>query len=260
MVPCTAVGDKISRGGRSGIGERLRAARERLGLSREALAVESELSWSAIAQVESGRRRNLRPQTVSALAQALGVTIDYLLHGRPAGQVMLDHRALIYDTDEELIEAAAPFLTEGIERSEAVLVVATPPTLAQLRRSLGANADRVEFLDAQSWYGMPGMVLSQYESWVNEKLEAGAPWVRIVGEVTWGGKPEAEVEMWARYESLFNILFAASPLSVICLYDTRSVSPEIVRHARLTHPATMEREGVEANPGYVDPAGFVLEP
>jgi transcriptional regulator with XRE-family HTH domain len=254
------VSDNTNRGGRPEIGDRLRAARERAGLSREALAVESKLSWSAIAQVESGRRRNLRPQTLAALAEALGVTIDYLLHGRPAGQAMLDHRALIYDTDDELIDTAVPFLTEGLERSEALLVVTTPPVLGLLRRRLGSDAKRVEFSDAQNWYGTPNDVLSAYEEFVNEKLEAGAPWVRILGEVTWGARPEAEVENWARYESLFNLVFATSPVSVICLYDTRALSAEIVGHARLTHPATIEHELVQASAEYVGPAGLVLEP
>src|ERR1700761_4783343 len=72
----------------SGIGSRLRAARERLGLSREALAFHAGISWSAIAQVESGRRSQLRPSTLLALATALGLTIDYLVSGRYASTAM----------------------------------------------------------------------------------------------------------------------------------------------------------------------------
>ncbi|MDX6582070.1 MAG: hypothetical protein QOI10_1254 [Solirubrobacterales bacterium] len=243
-----------------GIGERLRAARERAGLSREALAVQSDLSWSAIAQVESGRRRNLRPQTLSALAEALGVTIDYLVHGRPAEQVMLDHRALIYDTDDQLVETAVPFLAEGIARSEAVLVVVTEPNAALLRRGLGPDAEGVEFVKAHDWYVEPGPVLRAYQAHVGEKLDAGAPWVRVVGELVWGGKTASDFRLWTRYESLFNMLFAGSPVSVICLYDTRTLAPEIVDQARLTHPRTIGPDGVEADPVYADPAGFVLEP
>src|SRR3954462_14947268 len=103
----------------SGIGARVRAARERLGWSREALAFHSEISWSGVAQVESGRRRNLRPATLTALAGALGVTVDYLLLGGPASPAMLEHRALPYRTGEELLNAARPFLATGVERSEA---------------------------------------------------------------------------------------------------------------------------------------------
>ena len=63
----------------AGIGARLKAARRRLGWSREELAFRAKLSWPAVAQIESGRREHPRPATLSALADALGVTIDYLV-------------------------------------------------------------------------------------------------------------------------------------------------------------------------------------
>jgi transcriptional regulator with XRE-family HTH domain len=243
----------------SELGRRLRAARERRGMSREVLAVRSKLSWSAIAQVESGRRRNLRPGTLVALTEALGVTLDYLVHGVTESPAMLEHHALIYETEDELVEIAVPFLTEGIERSEAVLVVVTKPNLALLRRHLGPDAERVEFVEAQGWYGEPGTVLRGYRDFVSEKIEAGAPWVRILGELVWEGKSPAEVSLWTRYESFFNVHLAASPVSVVCLYDTTSVPPEVAEQVRLTHPRTIGRDGIEANSGYADPARFVLE-
>src|SRR2546423_4170916 len=108
-----------------GIGPRLRAARERRGWSREALAFHSGLSWSAISQVESGRRTNARPQTLSALSEALGVTIDYLVGRGPPRSPMLEHQALLYGTDEELLKTLVPFVSEGIKRGAPVLVVTT---------------------------------------------------------------------------------------------------------------------------------------
>src|SRR3954452_5807720 len=117
----------------TGIGTRLRAARERLGWSREALAVHSDLSWSAIAQVESGRRVNLRPRTLSALAGALGVSIDYLVHGAPSSPAMLEHQVLVYETDEELVNPVGPSLRGGIEVSKAVLAVTTSAKIDLLR-------------------------------------------------------------------------------------------------------------------------------
>ena len=57
----------------SRLGESLKAARARAGWSREALAYHSGVSWSAIAQIESGRRNDVRLSSLSALAEALGV-------------------------------------------------------------------------------------------------------------------------------------------------------------------------------------------
>ena len=61
----------------SKIGDSLKAARTRLGWTRETLAHHSGISWSAISQIESGRRRDVRLGTLSALAEALGVSVDY---------------------------------------------------------------------------------------------------------------------------------------------------------------------------------------
>ena len=241
-------------------GARLRAARERLGWSREALAFHSGLSWSAIAQLESGRRRNMRLQTLSALAGALGVSIDYLVHGVPSSSAMLEHQVLLYETDQELVNTVGPYLREGTERSEAVLAVTTSANIELLREHLGSDAERVEFVDRDGWYTDPAPALHSLEEFVHNKLRAGAPWVRMVGDPDWAGKSDTETGLWTRYESLVNLVFGALPTTLLCAYDTRSVAAEIVRQARLTHPHKIGPEGIASNPDYVDPGGFVLRP
>jgi transcriptional regulator with XRE-family HTH domain len=103
-----------------GIGARLRAARVRLGWSRETLAFHSGISWPAIAQVEAGRRTNVRPSTLAALSGPLGVTIDYLVNGAPAEASMLQHSAFTYDGDEQFQSTMGTFLAEGVERCEGL--------------------------------------------------------------------------------------------------------------------------------------------
>jgi len=95
----------------------LKSARERLGWSRETLAHESGLSWAAITQIESGRRREVRASSLLALASALGVTVDYLLGGAAsASPGLLNHRLLVYGTDDEYLRSSVPFILEGIAR------------------------------------------------------------------------------------------------------------------------------------------------
>src|SRR5204862_5431527 len=101
----------------SRIGESLKADRARLGWSREALAFHSGVSWSAIAQIESGRRKDVRLSSLSALAEALNVSVDYLIGSTSATSLeLLEHRILAYGSDDEFVSAATPFLAEGIER------------------------------------------------------------------------------------------------------------------------------------------------
>jgi transcriptional regulator with XRE-family HTH domain len=241
-----------------GIGTRLTAARKRLGWSREALAFHSGISWSGVAQAESGRRRNLRPDTISALADALGVTIDYLVRGGPATSPMLDHKALLYSTDEEFMRTAGPFLAEGLERSEAVLAVTNSKNIELLREHLGSDAGEVEFIEMATWYSSPATVLDSFGERLSAKLGTGAPWVRILGEPVWEGRSRSETHLWTRYESMLNLVFAAWPATIICPYDERSVSPEIASQACVTHPQVIDRGGTAASLRYADPGQFVL--
>jgi transcriptional regulator with XRE-family HTH domain len=245
---------------RGGIGPRVRAARERLGCSREALAVHAGLSWSAIAQVESGRRTNLRPSTLAALSRPLGVSIDYLVEGPLSSPTMFEHSVFPYRTDDQFRTNIGSFLAEGVERSEATLAVTTGPNIELLREYLGNDAGSVEFLDASGFYSTPIAALEAYRAFFEATLKRGAPWVRVTGEPLWRERTDAEVRAWTLYESLLNLVFAAVPSTMVCAYDERTIDPELVRHARLTHPNTVGGGAALQNPDYTDPARFALEP
>ena len=118
----------------SRIGTTLKAARGRLGWSRETLAHHSGVSWSAIAQIESGRRSDVRLSSLSALAKALGVSVDYLIGAATATvPQLLEHRLLTYGSDEEYLGSSDPFFAEGMERSECVLAVTSQELTGLLR-------------------------------------------------------------------------------------------------------------------------------
>jgi transcriptional regulator with XRE-family HTH domain len=246
--------------GSGGIGSRVRAARERLGWSREALAFHAGVSWSAIAQVESGRRTNLRPSTLAALSRPLGVSIDYLVDGSRSPPTMLKHAAFLYGSDDQFRTAIGSFLREGVERSEAILVVTTLPNIELLREQFGQDAANVEYVESSSFYSTPSAALEAFRAFSEAKLERGVPWVRVVGEPRWAERSDTDVRLWTRYESLFNLVFAASPLTVVCPYDERSVAPEILRQARLTHSHTVGDTGISPCPDYTDPRRFALAP
>jgi transcriptional regulator with XRE-family HTH domain len=61
-------------------GERVRARREALGLSQEALAAQSGVHWTFLGQVERGRR-NLNLHNLLKLAAGLGVDPGELVQG-----------------------------------------------------------------------------------------------------------------------------------------------------------------------------------
>ena len=138
---------------------------------------------------------------------------------------LAEHRVLVYESDEEFLAAAIPFLTEGIEQSHCVLAVMTQAKTGLLREALDDHSEHVEFADWADWYRSPKEALGRYGDFVKQKLEAGAVWIRIVGEAAWAGEADAEIAAWTRYESLVNIVFASSPATIICTYDERVCFP-----------------------------------
>ncbi len=199
-----------------------------------------------------------RPSTLAALAHALGISIDYLVDGSMPRTRMLDHSVFPYRDDDRFQAAIGSFLAEGIERSEGVVVATTPANIELLRESLGKEAGKVEFVDSSVFYSSPLAALDAVKAFSDAELARGAPWVRFLGEPVWEGRSAAEVRLWTRYESLFNLVFATSPMTVVCPYDERSVTPAIVHEAQLTHPHTMGGRELSKNPEYTDPERFAL--
>jgi transcriptional regulator with XRE-family HTH domain len=218
------------------------------------------VSWSAIAQIESGRRKDVRLSSLSALASALGVSIDYLVGSAAAlSSHLFEHRLLVYGSDEEYVEGTVPFIAEGLDQGHPVLVVAQPAEIALVRDALGDRADDIEFAEAAEWYRSLAGALNGYRAFVKEKLEAGAAWIRVVGDPVWAGRSEAETAAWFRYESLVNLAFAAAPATIVCTYDTSAFSEEVIAVARVTHP--MAHGGVfDESITYRETEDFLLEP
>jgi transcriptional regulator with XRE-family HTH domain len=223
------------------------------------LAFHSGLSGAAIAQIESGRRQDVRLASLVSLANALGISVDYLVGGAATVEPkLLEHRVLVYDSDGGYVSSTMPFILEGLARDDTVLVVAARRHTRLLRKALGDDADRVEFNDSVEWYSSPSEALNKYRSFVRDRFEAGARWIRIIGEPVWAGRSAAEIAAWTRYESLINVSLASSPVTLICPYDARSVSERIVAGARETHPELAEGDGVTASAAYRAPEDFLL--
>src|SRR6266567_6635746 len=65
------------------VGERVRLARERAGLSQRDLQSRAQISQSTLHRVETGKRNNVALADLDRLAQALGVGLDELPYGSP---------------------------------------------------------------------------------------------------------------------------------------------------------------------------------
>ena len=117
----------------------------------------------------------------------------------------------------------------------------------------------VEFADSADWYRSPGTAMDGYRTFVNEKLEAGVAWIRIVAEIAPESRSDAEIPAWTRYESFVNLAFASSPTSFICTYDDRSWPADVIADARRTHPELTDGTTASVNREYRGPEDFLID-
>jgi anti-sigma regulatory factor (Ser/Thr protein kinase) len=147
----------------------------------------------------------------------------------------LEHDALIYGTDEALMETLVPWLQEGLERGDGALVATTAPHIEQLRDSLGSDEGSVSFFFADDWYIQPSQTIAAWQRLLVEAAANGVAYTRIVGEVRFGATTDLQTS-WTRYESALNAVFEHSPAWIVCPYDVRTLPSEVIDQAWRTHP------------------------
>lgn len=165
------------------------------------------------------------------------------------------HHTSIYSSDHEFLAMAVPFVADGLDRGEPVLVTTTPANLQLLSDSLGARAGLVDYAESAHFGRRPPQrVAAFHRYWQRHTPTPGGGRVRILAEPIWPGKSPREIRAWTRMEAGLNEILAATNIWMICPYDTRLVDPAIVADSQRTHPARMDGRYAQACDGYGDPA------
>lgn len=150
----------------------------------------------------------------------------------------LVHEALFYRGDEEYIAGTVGFVHAGLEVSEPVLVAVPESNGALIRKSLGADAHAVRFLDMSTAGRNPGRIIpGVLHAFVDEHPGRR---VRIIGEPIWAGRTAAEYPACVQHEALINLALGDSPAWILCPYDTERLDPDVVDDAYRTHPVLVE--------------------
>ena len=144
------------------------------------------------------------------------------------------HEALFYEDQEDLLARLVPFVREGAEADEAVLVALPEPRLGALKAELGTAAERVTFADMASVGRNPGRILSVWDQFARGPLGASGR-ARAVGEPIWAGRSPDEVIECEIHERLLDLAFLDVALHLLCPYDTNALSPDVVARAAVSH-------------------------
>src|SRR5262249_9150086 len=79
-------------------------------------------------------------------------------------------RALLYTDGSEFLAGTVPFVHEGLERDEAILVALPAHNLDLLRGALGSDAGRVLFADMEELGRNPARIIPAWRDFVDEHL------------------------------------------------------------------------------------------
>lgn len=170
----------------------------------------------------------------------------------------LQHDAFFYDDEEALFASAVPFVREGVESGDVVLVNTGEHPVTGLLKAVFADEEQVVFSDSSA-YVKPVRAIDEYKRTMDRGLAAGVPGFRAIGTIDFDNTALPWTE-WVHYEAAVNRVFANYPFKTMCLYDTHAVAPEIVTALRQAHPAVIEGGGGVKNPEYVEPAELLTEP
>ena len=164
------------------------------------------------------------------------------------------HEALYYADVDEYLAGAMPFVREGIEAGDPVLVAVPADRHEPMRDALGSDADRVRFRDMADAGRNPNRIIP----WVLQAFvgEHSPRRVRIIGEPIFVGRTPEEIGPCVQHEALINVAFAGVDAMILCPYDVVRLS-HIMSDAEHTHPVIVERDGRRRPGDYLDPAAVV---
>jgi anti-sigma regulatory factor (Ser/Thr protein kinase) len=135
-----------------------------------------------------------------------------------------------------------PFIGEAVAAEEPILVVLGAAKIEALRHELEDSGERVIFADMAEVGENPARIIPAWEDFVERHT---APGRRLwgIGEPIWAGRSAAELAECQRHEALLNVVFSDPEFSLLCPYDTDTLTREVLVQARRNHPFL--REGDE---------------
>jgi anti-sigma regulatory factor (Ser/Thr protein kinase) len=146
------------------------------------------------------------------------------------------HQAVLYRNGVGgLLDAVLPFVADGLEVGEPVMVAEPPEAIAALEDALGRESSKVTFVDMAALGRNPARIIPEWLRFV-ERFGGRGP-VRGVGEPAWPGRRDVELDECRLHEALVNTAFDAGPAwRLLCPYDESALPAEVIADVLTTHP------------------------
>ncbi len=160
------------------------------------------------------------------------------------------HEAFLWTDATDFTDQMAPFVAEGLDAGEPVMVAVRNDRARWLRRELGPRAREVEFVDMVQLGRNPARIIPAWMQFLDRRSGPDRP-ARGIGEPVWPGRRPAEVAECQLHEALLNVAVdPETPFWLICPYQTSRLGSDVVDEAHRSHPVILERDGHRGSPSY----------
>ena len=170
------------------------------------------------------------------------------VHDAPEDHDTYRHECQLYRGIDEFLVAIVPFVQDGLERGQQVMVAVAEPRLQAMRDTLGEDANLVVFADMAELGRNPALIIPAWREFAASSN--GRP-MRGVGEPIWAGRSDTEIVECQFHEALLNLALPdETPLWLLCPYDIESLGDALIVEALRSHPYVVESETEAGNRHY----------
>ena len=160
------------------------------------------------------------------------------------------HEAFLWHGRDQFVQRLAPFIQEGLDDGEAVMVAVTPEHATWLTCELGRSARQVRFVDMTEMGRNPACIIPAWQSFLKDCAGDGRP-ARGIGEPIWVGRRPEEIAECQLHESLLNLAIDPDlPFWLVCPYDDARLDPEVITEAGRSHPVLATSTSYSGSPSY----------
>ena len=146
------------------------------------------------------------------------------------------HEAFLWSGRTEYVAGLVPFVLDGLDAGETVVVAVTPEHARWLSDELGPRMAEVELVDLRWLAQNPARIVPALQELLDAACGPGRP-ARAVGEPIWPGRSPAEVRESELNEALLNLAIDPDlPFWLVCPYDVEHLDPAQIEDAARSHP------------------------
>lgn len=170
----------------------------------------------------------------------------------PSSASALDHQGVLYDDPSGLVDAITPQVLSALADRHTVAAIVDDETAERLRNRIGPEADGIVFTHPAQAFADPAQTMV-----ARRRREAAASCEQGPMTVIGQFQPWMEAHDVAFWESMFNLVLAELPVTLLCAcpVDAGDVADVIAA----THPRLCTSAGAARNAAFRDPLTVLSE-